>query len=262
VLISRLFLFFWISCKASTQSDLPSVARTPKVFAIFQEAQAGERPIRIVAIPHDDARSLYSGETVLDDMNEITIRLNFNLSGEVAENNLVHELFHVILYKRGFKFTVGSFHFKDPGFAGYLYVGIAKALTNCFVDPIIDRAMYRKGFRPELVNQMTADGIASAKEADLLRSLNTPQSTFWVTAESLQLYCLSLRPGNFQMKAVEKAFKSVQPVLDNEHLLQKRMGMGLCKTPEACFQRMIHLRQLAGLNGEIWLMNPQTGRYE
>jgi hypothetical protein len=122
--------------------------------------------------------------------------------------------------------------------------------------------MLKRGLRPELITQLTADGLASTKESDLLTSSRSALSATWTNGTALQLYCLSLRPGKFRTSDVEQSFASVPAVIDAERAFAKAMGDPHCDTPRSCFDRMKTLRDLAGLGTEILLMNPETGTYE
>ncbi len=122
--------------------------------------------------------------------------------------------------------------------------------------------MLRRGLRPDLVIQLTADGLASTKESDLLMSSRSTLATPWTNGVALQLYCLSLRPGKFRMKDINDAFAASAAVIDAENALAKALGDRRCDKPGSCFKRMKTLRDLAGMGSEILLMNPETGKYE
>jgi hypothetical protein len=251
----------FIAAQTETSRNPTPLAKSALVSPILRDAQRGERPIRIVEFEGQGSPQ-YSGETKLDDPTEILIRISRNLPRETAENNLIHELFHVILFKEGFRFTAGSFRFAQAGDTGPLYAAIAKQLTNCFVDPLVDVRMLKRGLRPDLVTQLTAGGLASTKESDLITSSRSTLSIPWTSGVALQLYCVSLRPGRFRMSDVERSFAGVPAVLEAEHDFARAMGDPHCDTPGSCFERMKRLRDVAGMKEEIGLMNPGTGRYE
>ena len=166
------------SCPNQMASPQPSTSsvQSKRVSRILKEAQVGERPIRITEF-EGAAGSPYSGTVDFDDPNEIKVSINRNLPPRTAENNLVHELYHIILFKQGFRYRAGSFKFNEAGDVGRLYTAVAKALTSCYVDPLIDRHMSGRGFEPYLVTQLTADGLASIQSSDVLKSSQLPH---WV----------------------------------------------------------------------------------
>src|SRR5438128_8242239 len=97
-----------------------SLIQSQRVARILKEAQHGKRPIRITEF-EGTRESLYSGTVDLNDPNEIKVSINRNLPLRTAENNLVHELFHVIFFNEGFRYTAGSFRFNVNGNVGGLY---------------------------------------------------------------------------------------------------------------------------------------------
>jgi porphobilinogen deaminase len=77
----------------------------------------------------------------------------------------------------------------------------------------------------------------------------------------MQLYCLSLRPGKFKIANVEKAWAVNPEIIQTERRLRKQLPGG-CHTPAACFESMKALRKATGFETDIFLMNPQSGKYE
>ena len=76
----------------------------------------------------------------------------------------------------------------------------------------------------------------------------------------MELYCLSLRPGNFRMKDVEKSWAVNPLIIEEERRLRDQFPAR--ESPETCFERMKSLRTAAGFETDILLMNPRTGKYE
>lgn len=185
------------------------------------------------------------------------VRIDRTLPVHTAENNLVHELFHIILFKAGFRYTAGSYKFKVPGDVGALYTAAAKQLTNCYVDPLIDRRMAKRGFNPDLVTQISAYGLASTNGPAILRS---SQLDHWTEYAAMEIYCLSLRPGKFQIQDVEKAWAVNPKIIEEEKRFRRQLPV--CSTPNACFESMKSLRKAAGFESDIFLLNPLTGNYE
>jgi hypothetical protein len=117
--------------------------------------------------------------------------------------------------------------------------------------------MIKRGFEPYLVTQISADGLASAESSAILRST---QVEHWTEYFAMELYCLSLRPGNFRMKDVEKSWAVNPLIIEEERRLRDQFPAR--ESPETCFERMKSLRTAAGFETDILLMNPRTGKYE
>ncbi len=255
ILLSFSCLFPLLQDQVSESTFSTSLTKSKRVSRILKEAQAGERPIRIVEFDGGHA-SPYSGETDFKP-DQIVVRIDRTLPVRTGENNLVHELFHIILFKEGFRYTAGSYKFNLPGDVGQLYTSVAKTLTSCYADPLIDRRMIKRRFEPYLVTEISADGLASAEPSAILQS---SQVEHWTEYFAMELYCLSLRPGSFKMEDVEKNW-TVNPLIIKKET-NFREQLGACDTPDNCFERMKSLRNAAGFESDIFIMNPQTGNYE
>lgn len=240
--------------QVSEPSVSDSLLKSKRIARILKEAQIGAPPIRIKEF---ESGSAYSGTTDFHP-NEIVVRINANFPPPVAENNLAHELFHIILFKEGFRYAAASKKFDAPGDAGRLYSAAATALTSCYVDPLIDRRMAKRGFKPDLVTQISADGLARAQSSEILRESRIDH---WTDYAAMMLYCLSLRSGKFRMADVEKAWEGNPTIIGTERKLRRQLRKK-CNTPAACFANMKKLREAAGFETDISLLNPQTGKYE
>jgi hypothetical protein len=231
-----------------------SLLKSKRISRVLKDAQIGVPPIHIKEF---EGGSAYSGTTDFY-KGEIIVRVNGSLPRPTAQNNLVHELFHIILLKEGFRYAAASKKFNSPGDVGRLYTAAGTALTSCYVDPLIDRRMAKRGFKPDLVIHITASGLAHAQSSEILRESRLDH---WTDYAAMQLYCLSLRPGKFKMANVEKAWAVNPEIVETERRLRKRLPGG-CDTPAVCFESMKALRKATGFETDIFLMNPQTREYE
>jgi hypothetical protein len=256
------------SLDSGTAHILSVVAGSKRVQRILKEVKSGTKyRIGFVASSFGDAK-LFQGFTSVEegvDKNGITVHVAPDLSVQLTELLVAHELFHIVLQKQGWPTQV-NYSFSRPEmdttFKGAMLKDAGTALMSCYPDALIDKWMSARGFAPKILNRRQFEHtIQDAQSANL-----PPSDLFQLyrTYTALINYCLSIRVRDFEMADIFKAYQGINPKMrDDQASLERQLGTEMgCSDAPSCLEATKKLRYAAGFQGQIYFLNRFTNGWQ
>jgi hypothetical protein len=256
--------------------DSPAVESDPikgyseNLHKLFREAQNGtSKRIEIARETVDPSHpAAFQGNTRYG-TDTVEIRVVSGISKDHDEALLAHELFHVVLYNKGFSAGVAHTNYSIQGVRvsdfEQTLSQTGTAINSCFADELIDRETARRGFKPKLLTDLEAkenlDQIAKiANDSDL--AIRT--HTILQQSAALTVFCLAIRHPS-TTDAMDKADAKLTPnIVKFEKILFQQFKNSRCQVndPKGCFALTLRLRDASGFSQIVALKNPATNEWE
>ena len=232
-----------------TVGALPPTQRSPRLLRLFREAnRSTQLHIRFTQLPIG-VRNTSAVETTAE---EEIVALRQDLNHEQEENSIAHELFHIILRRRGFSGVV-----QVPNNAPRLMKELAFTITSCVDDVLIDDKMSKLGFEPEVLNRDSLDRLRYAPPRIPPGMLN---DAVMLDGNAFLIICSSFRkryPGD----DIEPIWQKLDAgVVARARVLTPQIGDIRCDSAQSCLEKKKRIRDILGY--PITFLNPLTGRFE
>jgi hypothetical protein len=178
--------------------------------------------------------------------------LRQDLTHEQEENTLAHELFHIVLQEKGFAATV-----QIPQGAPSLLIVLGFTITSCVDDALIDRKMSKLGFKPEVLNRDTAEGLRLNPPSFPAEAFKDP---IFADVNALLIVCYSFRK-RYLGDEIEPTWHKANPgVAARAHALASRIGDINCDAAQSCLAKKKRIRDVLGY--PTTFLNPLTNQFE
>ena len=264
------FLLSWLVFTMAGVQKQPPTDSAAEIMRVLQcskrlqnllaEAKSGTQyRIDFVALPQGDTS--YLGQTTLNegaDRNGVTVHIAPNLSDQLTENLLAHELFHILLDRQGFPTDTQALTLVlQQANADQLAILKATAigLVNCYADARIDKLMSARGFSPKMINRREANlKIEQGRKTQSPPPLQN--FALWTKYAALNSFCLSIRARDFKMKEVFDAWKRGYPTLEADVAQLRQKAPHHCEDAPGCIEATKTLRSAAGFDGTIQFYDP------
>ena len=261
---SFLAVFAVASLLASFPWDLARATSnnySPRIQALLKEAQSGKsQPIEIHVVP-SSLDPFHQGHTDGMGTDHVVINVAAGPSRDYDDTLLAHELFHVILYNRGF--TAGTIPERSYQIRGIdsqqsatAVNRMASTVSSCFPDELIDREMVKRGFKPKMLVdteiKKTSEQLVNFAPGEIESSPETIKN-----GQALLSFCLAKRASAQSMHAFEKKFRPIigPSILEKENNLLMRFRGKRCEIndPAGCHKLIVQLRDAAGMKGIVYV---------
>ena len=236
------------SCKSAPckQHDVLPGANSQRLTDLFQKVDCPNE-VRIFFAPPSGLAPGFLGLTTY--WTQVTvIQIKDGLEGELRENAIAHELFHVELEREGY-----PARFPDEGSPADN--DLAMRIVDCINHPMVNKRLRAAGWKPELLLRGTIDSYRS------LRATTDDNNPVYQRGIGLQMYCLSVQISPAEMTPVEEALNKIQPkFLSEEFRFRSQLGDLYCGNPDDCWEQVKSLRKAFGSTAHF--TNPKTGKNE
>jgi hypothetical protein len=223
--------------------------RSQRLLTVYPEASRSTKlPIRFTELPEGAINT----SVVETGDEERIVALRQDLNHEQEENSLAHELFHIVLQRKGFAATV-----QIPQGAPSLMSVLGFTITSCVDAAVIDWKMSKLDFEPEVLNRDTAKGLRLKPPRFLAGAFNDP---VFVDVNALLIVCYSFRK-RYLGDEIEPTWQKVNPdVVARAHALASGIGDINCDAAQSCLAKKKRIRDI--LEYPIAFLNPLTNQFE
>jgi hypothetical protein len=215
--------------------------------------KAGDtRPILIEVTPSSGPQP-YEGD-LTETPNRFVIRV-ITGTPDYEDALLSHELFHIILNTRAFTGMAFTDHLS--GYADKFGYDV----NFCLSDDLIDRETRKRGFNPQLLQDLAMDWQRQALSQPLPANTVIDQK-----AMAVENFCFERRLSPELRRKFEKAarLKEGVPIVRSTRKLLSQFQGKQCviNDPENCYHLTLKLRDAAGYHDIISIRNRRTGEID
>jgi hypothetical protein len=199
------------------------------------------------------AADVQGGQTECN-LNPVRIKIGTDLTQEIQELALAHELGHVIVCSRKIgtdTYTLAS----APAQLKPILGNLGSFVSSCYIDPLAHAEGEIRGFRFDKLEAYIVDHMKHA---------TVPQSTSWAINRDfkvLAIYCVEVRQKR-SLPDLENTLVNEPDVLNKLQSVKSKMGFPACDDGTTCYYLTKRLRDQFTWANYVLMKNPTTGEME
>lgn len=192
--------------------------------------------------------------------NPVQIKILKTLDQETKNEALAHELGHVYLCGQGLLiYTLTTQTAIEKGLGGVVS-SLGGGIQSCYVDPLVDLEMNKRGFNSEKLAQAIVRKVNSHTKQQIHDWVS--RGDLYVDASAVAIYCTELLYSSVPVGRFESVFKDEPSVIAKVKMLRHDLGKPTCTDTASCIPTIKKLREEFDLKSYLAIWNPDTKQWE